>query len=47
MKERHEGNVVETISSGSRLSTSAHMTVVVATATYGDYKRFETSISIK
>jgi len=48
MKDRHETDVVE----GGRSAfgsapTSARLTVVEGTATYSDFKRFETTVKIK
>jgi VWFA-related protein len=48
MKERHETDVVEAGRSAfGSIPSSARMTVVVGTATYDDFKRFETSATIK
>jgi VWFA-related protein len=48
MKERHEADIVEAGRSayGSTIA-SARTTVVVGTATYSDFKRFETSATVK
>jgi hypothetical protein len=48
MKERHEADIVEAGRSayGAAIA-SARTTVVVGTATYSDFKRFETSATIK
>jgi VWFA-related protein len=48
MKERHETDVVQAGRTAyGATDPSSRMTVVVGTATYGDFKRFETSATFK
>ena len=48
MKDRHETDVVEAGRTAyGATDPSSRMTVVVGTATYGDFKRFETSATVK
>ena len=48
MKERHESEAIESGKSAyGATAASRRTTVVVATATYADFKRFETSATFK